>query len=119
MEQGYSTTALAGHLGVSRATIYNWADRHPEFLEALKLGEAASALWWEARLRQNALDGTGNATAAIFGLKNRARHDWRDRRETDLTSTDGSMSPKPLDLSKLPKEALEAIVQAADEQSDD
>ena len=32
------------------------------------------------------------------------------------TSPDGSMSPKGLDLSKLPPEALKAIVQAADDQ---
>jgi hypothetical protein len=40
------------------------------------------------------------------------------RQSVDMTSSDGSMSPKPLDLSKLPSEALEAIVKAADGQSD-
>ena len=94
MEQGYSTTALAGHLKVSRQTLYDWMNAHKEFLDAVKEGQAASAIWWENCLRANAATGEGNATAAIFGLKNRASDDWRDKRETDLTSSDGSMTPK-------------------------
>jgi hypothetical protein len=94
MAQGYSTTALAGHLGVSRQTIYDWMGAHPEFLDAVKRGQAASSIWWENRLRDNAEKGEGNATSAIFGLKNRAPDDWRDRREHDHTSSDGSMTPK-------------------------
>jgi hypothetical protein len=114
MSQGFSTTALAGHLGVSRQTLYNWMDQHPEFFDAIKEGSAASAVWWEECLRAAALSGQGNATAAIFGLKNRASDDWRDRKDVDLSSKDGTMSPKPLDLSGLPNEVLEALVKASD-----
>lgn len=85
MEQGYSTTALAGHLGVSRQTIYDWMDAHPAFLDAVKEGVAASAIWWENCLRQNAIDGKGNAASAIFGLKNRASEDWRDKQVVENT----------------------------------
>ena len=94
MEQGYSTTALAGRFRVSRQTLYDWMDAHPEFLDAVKEGQAASAIWWEDCLRTSAMTGNGNATSAIFGLKNRATDDWRDRRDIDLSSKDGSMSPK-------------------------
>jgi len=95
MSQGYSITAFAGHLGVSRQTIYNWMDAHPEFFDAIKEGEAASALWWENALRNTTLTGEGNATAAIFGLKNRIPHEWRDKQvnehvgkvDSDLTVT--------------------------------
>lgn len=83
MADGYSLTAFAGQIGVSRQTIYNWAERHPEFLDAVKRGEAASQLWWERRNREFAKDGEGNATAIIFGLKNRAAEDWRDKHEVD------------------------------------
>jgi len=93
MEQGYSTTALAGHLGVARSTVYLWMDQHPEFSDAVKEGMAASAIWWENCLRNNAAKGEGNATAAIFGLKNRAADDWRDKRDIDHTSSDGSLAP--------------------------
>lgn len=109
MEQGYSTTALAGHLGVSRQTLYNWMDEHPAFFDAVKEGMAASAIWWENCLRQNAIKGEGNATSAIFGLKNRASEDWRDRKDVDHTSSDGSMTPKPTEI----------ILRAADDAGDD
>lgn len=119
MEQGYSTTALAGHLKVSRQTIYNWMEEYPEFFDAVKEGMAASAIWWENCLRNNASKGEGNATAAIFGLKNRAADDWRDKREFNHESEGGTMTPKALDLSKLPADALEAIVRASDGQPND
>lgn len=93
MAQGYSTTALAGHLGVSRSTLYLWMEQHPEFSDAVKEGMAASAIWWEDCLRNNAIKGEGNATSAIFGLKNRASDDWRDKRDVDYTSSDGTMTP--------------------------
>lgn len=98
MADGYSVTAFAGHVRVSRQTVYNWADQHPEFLDALETAKAAAALWWENRLRDSAEKGEGNATAAIFGLKNRAAEDWRDRQEMDHRSSDGSMTPQRVEI---------------------
>jgi hypothetical protein len=40
------------------------------------------------------------------------KHGYSDKVENDHTSSDGTMSPKPLDLSKLPSEALEALAKA-------
>ena len=95
LSEGYSTTALAGELGVSRSTLYRWADAHEDFRDALKGGQAGSALWWEGKLREIAQKGgaPGQATAVIFALKNRAPEDWRERSEVDHSSKDGSMSP--------------------------
>ena len=59
----------------------------------------------------------GDTTAMIFWMKTRAG--WRERQEIDHTSSDGSMTPRVLDLSSLPAEALEAIVRAADGQAND
>jgi len=95
MSEGYSVTAFAGSILVSRATVYLWVDAHPEFMDALKTAQAASAVWWENCLRNNAQSGEGNATAAIFGLKNRVADDWRDKRDVDHSSSDGSMATKP------------------------
>ena len=95
MVDGYSVTALAGHIGVARSTVFKWADEHPEFSDALKTGQASAALWWENTLRQVAITGQGNASAAIFGVKNRSSEEWKDKQEHDLTSSDGSMTPSP------------------------
>jgi hypothetical protein len=93
MAQGYSLVALAAELGVCYDTVNEWAKEYPDFSEAIKDGKVAAAKWWENALRRNALTGEGNATAAIFGVKNRCRQEWSDMRQHDLTSSDGTMSP--------------------------
>ena len=50
-EDGYSTSAMAAKLKVSRQTLYNWAESHPEFAAALDQGIALAGAWWEDRLR--------------------------------------------------------------------
>ena len=89
LADGYSLAALAGHLGVARSTVYKWVDEHPEFSDAVKTGQAAATLWWEQANRNLALTGQGNATAIIFGLKNRAADEWRDVKATEITGKDG------------------------------
>ncbi len=85
MQEGASISAFAAKIGVARSTINEWAEHHPEFSEALKAGKAACAAWWEERLREiaKAGGGPGAATAVIFGLKNMAAEDWRDRQEVE------------------------------------
>ena len=98
LRDGYSVTALAGKLGVARSTVFKWAEENEEFSDALKTGQALAALFWEDRLRDVAMTGEGNATAAIFGVKNRSREEWRDKHEVDHSSTDGSMKPTVIEL---------------------
>ena len=81
--QGYSVTAFAGYIGVSRATVFKWASENKEFSDSLKRGQALAALWWEQVLRGVAKTGEGNASAAIFGVKNRSREEWRDKQEVE------------------------------------
>ena len=97
MADGYSTKAFAGSIGVSLQTVYNWMDAHPEFFDAVKAGQAAGAAWWERTLRQVAATGDGNASAAIFGVKNRSQEEWKDKVEQDHTSSDGSMTPQVIE----------------------
>ena len=55
----------------------------------------------------------GDTAAMIFWMKTRAG--WREKQELDLTSSDGSMTPKPgLDVSKLSVEAMAEIMRASD-----
>jgi hypothetical protein len=80
--------ACAGEIGVSRQTLTAWADAHPEFLDAKRISEARSQLFWERKLSKLADKGSagpGASTAIIFALKNRARDDWRDMVEQKHT----------------------------------
>lgn len=83
LSQGFSIVGFAGKIGVSKTTVYAWMEEHPEFLAAVKEGQAAATAWWEDRARAIAQGEDGNATMAIFGLKNRAADEWRDKTETE------------------------------------
>lgn len=81
MEKGYSFESFAGTIGVTRATLYNWADIHPQFMDAKNAGLEKGRLFWE---RLSILAAAGklpgfNATAWIFTMKN--RFGWRDKIE--------------------------------------
>ena len=86
MEQGYSATAVAGKMRVARSTLYKWAEDNPEFSDALNIGRACAQAWWEDRLRGVAEKNEGNASAAIFGLKNRGTEDWLEADKTAAAS---------------------------------
>jgi len=115
-KNGQTLAEMASALGVDRATVNDWRNKHPAFSRAVKRGLEEAQAWWERKGREatfGAVPGF-NATSWIFNMKNRFADDWKDRH--DLTSSDGSMSPKPsLDVSKLSTEALKEIVAAADE----
>jgi hypothetical protein len=98
LSQGYSVTAWAGSKRVARSTVYKWASEHPEFSDALNIGQAASALWWETCLRTNATTGDGASSAIIFGLKNRAADDWRDKQEIEQTNFNVTIDGDDADL---------------------
>lgn len=108
---GCTDVQLAAALGVSVVTVNNWKRSHPEFLSSLNEGKemadakVAQSLYRRALGYQHkavkifADPKTGaekvvdyveryppDTTAAIFWLKNRKPVEWRDRRETDVTS---------------------------------
>ena len=85
LKDGYSMAAFAGHIGVAYSTVSLWEKEHDEFSEAVKEARAAATLWWENRARNVALGQDGNPTVVIFGLKNRAPDEWRDKTETELS----------------------------------
>jgi len=104
LAEGFSEAVVAGRLGVCLSTVQNWTNEHPEFLGAVKRGKALGAQVWEQRLHTLAASGEGNATAIIFGLKNRVPSLWRDKTEQDVNATVGVtriehhiVDPKPRD----------------------
>src|SRR6185312_5056890 len=90
-DQGYSLTAFAGEIGVDRDTISEWCKVHPAFSVAVNRAKAKRARWWEDQARNVAAEGGqgGRATMVIFGLKNHAPEDFRDKQELEHTGADG------------------------------
>jgi hypothetical protein len=81
MRQGYSVTALAGHLEVSKDTVYDWINRYPDFCHAVSMGRAARVAALEHKLLSTS-QGVG-VTAAIFALKNADPDEWQDRYQSE------------------------------------
>lgn len=115
---GMSLTAFAGSIGKCRDTLQEWAKKYPAFAAAKKMAEAASAFYWETKLRTLADTGKGNAAAIIFALKNRVAAEWREQMTQTLEGSKDQpliVSVDPAVLEKLStdqQEALQAVLKA-------
>jgi len=89
---GYSLTAFAGMIGVARSTINHWAGLHEEFSEALETHKAVRAVWWEDRARSVASAGGGSGQGAMimFGLRNVAPDEFKEKRDHEISGPGGS-----------------------------
>lgn len=86
-DDGSSISSFAAHLGVSRSTITEWTSEHDEFSAAVKAAKAKVAAWYDKAARKIAVEGGGNATICIFGLKNFDEEDFRDKVEQHHSGT--------------------------------
>lgn len=94
MTDGASLTSFAAEIDVARSTINVWMEENPEFSEAVKRGKAKCAAWWEKQGRLGATGGAQvNPTLVIFGLKNMAGEDWREKQEIDHTTNGKDITP--------------------------
>ena len=87
MALGYSKMAAAGSVGVCYNTLKAWMAIHPEFLLAVRRGEAKRTQILENGLLQAE---TGpQVTSRIFALKNAAPDEWRDRQAVEHSGPNG------------------------------
>ena len=117
MSKGYSLTAFAGLIGVCKATLNNWMDEHPEFLDAVKRAKAARLRDWEANainMRANG-GGPGGATITIFGLKNMGGDEWSDTQRHEVTGKDGAPLKSDMTVKVDPDTLRDAIKAVRDE----
>lgn len=96
MEKGLSFEAFAGVVGTTKKTLYSWADKHEEFLNAKEIGTELSRIFWEklgidhiinrsdSEFQGGSSSRSLNASVWIFNMKNRFK--WRDKQpdETDV-----------------------------------
>lgn len=114
--EGHSVAAFAGRIGVARSAVYEWAKKNPEFADAMEVAKAKATEFWEKILIKIANGGDGHATAAIFGLKNRASDDWSDRTVQEHTGKDGGpIEVADLSVTELARRIAFILAQAAKE----
>jgi hypothetical protein len=86
MGEGYSLTAFAGLIGVSRRAVDGWIASHPAFAEAVARGQARRLAHWErAALDVVERGGAGSASVILFGLKSMGAQDWADDDEGETS----------------------------------
>jgi len=83
---GKTNEELSEILEISNATLHNWMNEYPEFLDAIKRGKDIADCEVVNALRLKAL--SGDTTACIFWLKNRQPKHFRDRREIAVDTVD-------------------------------
>ncbi len=90
LAEGESLAAVCAELEVTRSTLYEWREHHPEFRDALEIGLQKAQRDWE-RLGRNGIEGNlekFSASPWIFTMKNRFRDDYKEDKEhhvVDLT----------------------------------
>lgn len=105
MGSGYSLTAFAGKIGVSRDTVYEWEKTKPEFSDAIKRARAGRVNCLENRL----LTGEGDVAPTIFALKNACPDEWRKEPAVEVTLH----NEVAVDLSKPPEDWGQKEIEAA------
>lgn len=89
MSTGKSLAGAAVHIGVTRATLYNWARDNEEFRQAIEDAQEACMAYWEELAHQAVLgEIPGNASIMNFQLKNRFRKDYQDSTAMTLSGGD-------------------------------
>jgi hypothetical protein len=84
MGEGYSLTAFAGLIGVSRRAVDGWIADYPAFAEAVGRGQARRLMHWErAALEVVERGGAGAASVILFGLKTLGGQDWADASDAE------------------------------------
>ncbi len=78
---GKSLAQIASHFDVSKATIINWSEVHPEFSTALSRARAHSQTWWENRAQTDGLTREFNGMVWSKSVQARFREDYTERHE--------------------------------------
>ena len=111
MRDGLSFESFGGVLLVSKRTLYDWEKAHPEFLDAKRVGESVSRLYWEKvgadGLHNQTIKGDDgltvtksiNATIWIFNMKNRFQ--WRDKSPDEIREENGERPLRELSDAEL------------------
>ena len=84
-QPGMSISAAARKYDINPNQLFNWRRiMRQGALEAVKKGERFVGLKWLKDAQSIMHEGTGNASVAIFGLKNLIG--WRDRQDVNTTN---------------------------------
>lgn len=95
-QDGGSANEARCLLGIERSAWNTLLNDSEEFRASENIRNALCEAWWERQGRVMTVNGGGSPPVWIFNMKN--RFGWRDKQDVDHTSSDGSMSPKRIEI---------------------
>jgi transposase len=96
-KQGKSYTQIAVNLDISKKTLYNWADEHPEFLHALERARECAQDWWETKGQQGLDADKFNASVWAKSMSCRFPDDYSDKNKVEHSGSISTLTDKELD----------------------
>ncbi len=78
MKKGHSKQFVAGKLGISRDTLYEWCRQYPEFSDTIKVGEMMSYAYWEEIGMKAMMGKIKGFRPSLWIFTMKARFGWRD-----------------------------------------
>lgn len=110
--EGKSRAQIAAELEVSRNTVHEWSQAHPEFADALQRAKDLELAWWEEVARKGVNKGS-QVNATLWGRAVSGRFPTEPYRErTEVSGPNGGpIETRPLtdELAALPKDKRDAI----------
>lgn len=111
---GKSVAQMCANFDISRQTIDNWAEAHPEFLEALSRAKMHAQSWWEDQGVSGMTADKFNAAVWKKSMEARFREDYTERQEIDHS---GKIETADIDNRQLSRAILAVLGEAALEDS--
>jgi hypothetical protein len=111
---GKSLAQMCANFDISRQTIDNWAESHPEFLEALSRAKMHAQSWWEEQGVSGMTADKFNAQVWKKSMEARFREDYTERQEIDHS---GKIETADIDNRQLSRAILAVLGEAALEDS--
>lgn len=104
-QEGKFPAAWCANIGIHRATLHRWANKYPEFDEALKVAWSLCQCWWENKNQELLTNPNAKTALVVETLRKRFPHSWGqgaidtedeyDRRPRDITPDDEAITAAP------------------------
>jgi hypothetical protein len=93
-QAGKSLAQISAQIDIPRTTMITWGDEHEEFSTVLTRAKELEQAWWEDQAQLGLTADKFNAAVWSKSVTSRFRGEYAEKREVDLTSSDGSMTPR-------------------------
>lgn len=78
---GWSFAEMAAEIGIAKQTLYNWQEKHSDFMDACSRAQTQCQGWWERKGREGMEAPLFNSNVWAKNVSNRFPDDWRDKTE--------------------------------------